>query len=35
MPAQVSRGNAGHDDAPPCRPITWLGLIIAGTWRPA
>ena len=31
MPAQIRRGNAGCDDAPPSRPVTWLGLIIAGT----
>jgi len=30
MPAQIRRGNAGCDDAPPSRPIPWLGLIIAG-----
>ena len=31
MPGQIQRGNTGYDHAPPSRPITWLGLIIAGT----
>src|SRR3981189_2051448 len=31
MPGQIQRGNAGYDNAPPSRPITWLGLMLAGT----
>src|ERR1700716_3073937 len=30
MPGQIQRGNAGYDNAPPSRPITWLGLLLAG-----
>ena len=31
LPAQIRRGNAGCDDAPPSRPITWLGSSLPAT----